>query len=331
MAIFFPLFTLLEDWGLLPRIAFLLDHRFACCGACGKQGLTMCMGLGCNAVGVTGCRIIDSPRERLIAMLTNAFVKDSSGWCWVDGSGYIVYSQWVEDSGNKYYINAAGYRVTGEHTIDGESYYFDANGVMEIRYTVIFKNADGTVLSSKKYAAGATVQVPADPTKSPDANYTYTFAGWDKEIEVVTGDATYTATYTKTERPAGSQHGWVKENGKWYYYEQGVMVTNKWKKDSKGWCYLGADGAMVTNRWIKDSVGWCYVGGDGYCLTNSWVKDSTGWCYLDQNGRMAYNRWVGSGNTWYYIDGNGYMLANTSKVIDGKRYNFNASGLCTNP
>lgn len=74
MAIFFPIFTLLEDWGLLPRIAFLLDHRFAACGACGKQGLTMCMGLGCNAAGVTGCRIIDSPRERLIAILTNAFV-----------------------------------------------------------------------------------------------------------------------------------------------------------------------------------------------------------------------------------------------------------------
>jgi len=74
MAIFFPIFTLLEDWGLLPRIAFLLDHRFAACGACGKQCLTMCMGIGCNAAGVTGCRIIDSPRERLIAILTNAFV-----------------------------------------------------------------------------------------------------------------------------------------------------------------------------------------------------------------------------------------------------------------
>ena len=74
MAIFFPVFTLLEDWGLLPRIAFLLDRPFAACSACGKQGLTMCMGLGCNAVGVTGCRIIDSPRERTIAILTNAFI-----------------------------------------------------------------------------------------------------------------------------------------------------------------------------------------------------------------------------------------------------------------
>ena len=74
MAVFFPLFTLLEDLGYLPRIAFNLDRAFKCCGACGKQGLTMCMGFGCNAVGATGCRIIDSPRERLIAMLTNSFV-----------------------------------------------------------------------------------------------------------------------------------------------------------------------------------------------------------------------------------------------------------------
>ncbi|MEG1523475.1 MAG: ferrous iron transport protein B [Clostridia bacterium] len=74
MAIFFPLFTLLEDLGYLPRVAFNLDNRFRCCGGCGKQALTMCMGFGCNAAGVTGCRIIDSPRERLIAVLTNAFV-----------------------------------------------------------------------------------------------------------------------------------------------------------------------------------------------------------------------------------------------------------------
>lgn len=74
MAIFFPLFTLLEDFGYLPRVAFLMDGRFRRAGACGKQSLTLCMGLGCNAAGVTGCRIIDSRRERLIAVLTNAFV-----------------------------------------------------------------------------------------------------------------------------------------------------------------------------------------------------------------------------------------------------------------
>lgn len=74
MAIFFPLFTLLEDLGYLPRAAFNLDKQFRRANACGKQALTMCMGFGCNAAGVTGCRIIDSPRERLIAILTNNFV-----------------------------------------------------------------------------------------------------------------------------------------------------------------------------------------------------------------------------------------------------------------
>ena len=74
MAIFFPLFTLLEDLGYLPRVAFNLDNYFKKACAHGKQALTMCMGFGCNACGVIGCRIIDSPREKLIAIITNNFV-----------------------------------------------------------------------------------------------------------------------------------------------------------------------------------------------------------------------------------------------------------------
>jgi len=74
MMIFFPLFTLLEDLGYLPRIAFNVDKVFKKCSSCGKQALTMAMGFGCNAVGVCGARIIDSPRERLIAIITNSFV-----------------------------------------------------------------------------------------------------------------------------------------------------------------------------------------------------------------------------------------------------------------
>ena len=74
MAIFFPLFTLLEDLGYLPRVAFNLDNMFKKAKACGKQCLTMCMGFGCNAAGIVSTRIIDSPRERLVAILTNNFV-----------------------------------------------------------------------------------------------------------------------------------------------------------------------------------------------------------------------------------------------------------------
>ena len=74
MMIFFPLFTILEDVGFLPRIAFNMDGMFNKCDACGKQCLTMCMGIGCNAVGVTGTRIIDSKKERILAIITNSFM-----------------------------------------------------------------------------------------------------------------------------------------------------------------------------------------------------------------------------------------------------------------
>jgi ferrous iron transport protein B len=80
MAIFFPLFTLLEDFGYLPRVAFNLDHFFRRAGAHGKQALTMSMGFGCNAAGVIATRIIDSPRERLIAIVTNNFALCNGRW-----------------------------------------------------------------------------------------------------------------------------------------------------------------------------------------------------------------------------------------------------------
>lgn len=80
MAIFFPLFTLLEDFGYLPRVAFNMDKMFQRCGAHGKQALTMCMGFGCNAAGVVATRVIDSPRERLIAILTNNFSLCNGRW-----------------------------------------------------------------------------------------------------------------------------------------------------------------------------------------------------------------------------------------------------------
>lgn len=80
MAIFFPMFTLMEDLGLLPRVAFNMDRFFRTVGAHGKQALTMSMGFGCNAAGVVACRIIDSPRERLIAILTNNFVPCNGRW-----------------------------------------------------------------------------------------------------------------------------------------------------------------------------------------------------------------------------------------------------------
>ena len=129
-----------------------------------------------------------------------------------------------------------------------------------------------------------------------------------------------------------TKNKWVQTGGKWYYCDaNGYMVTNKWSKDSKGWVYVGADGAMKTNAWVRDSKGWCYVGANGYAVTNTWKQDSVGWVYLDKNGSMTKNAWVKTSGKWYYCDGNGYMVANKMLYIGGKYYNFNASGVCTNP
>ncbi len=125
---------------------------------------------------------------------------------------------------------------------------------------------------------------------------------------------------------------WVKDSVGWCYVgADGYCVTSCWKKDSVGWCYLDANGRMATNQWVRDSVGWCYVGADGYAVTNCWKRDSHGWCYLNSEGSMTKNSWVWDAGAWYYVDGNGYMLSNTSRVLGGKRYYFNASGVCTNP
>ena len=74
LIIFFPLFSYLEDYGLFPRIAFNMDKPFKKCGSCGKQSLTMCMGLGCNAIGVTNTRIMEDKKMRILAILTNNFM-----------------------------------------------------------------------------------------------------------------------------------------------------------------------------------------------------------------------------------------------------------------
>ncbi len=108
-----------------------------------------------------------------------------------------------------------------------------------------------------------------------------------------------------------SAEGWVQENGNWVFYENGIKVTDTWKLDSVGWCYLDSKGTMATNQWIMDSVGWCYVGGDGYCVTNCWQQDSNGWCYLDSTGRMATDQWIKDSVGWCYVGSDGYCVTNS--------------------
>ena len=107
MAIFFPLFTFLEDLGYLPRIAFNMDGFFKKCCCSGKQMITMCMGFGCNAAGCIGCRIINSPRERLIAILTNNFVPCNGRFPFLISIATIFIAGTMQGFRSFYYINSS--------------------------------------------------------------------------------------------------------------------------------------------------------------------------------------------------------------------------------
>ena len=187
------------------------------------------------------------------------------------------------------------------------------------------------VIATYKIADGDDVYVKAqvDGHKfteiegATDAQYMPTEDGlYACKVTFADGSTVYSDIFEKGQK----LQGWVLEGNKWAFYEKGVKLTNQWKADSQGWCYLGADGYMVTNKWVADSKGWCYVGADGYCLTNAWKADSKGWCYLDANGRMVINDWVKDGGKWYYLDANGYMVTGT-RTIGGKTYKFASNGV----
>lgn len=231
---------------------------------------------------------------------------DGIGWCYLGADGTKQKQAWIDDT---YYVDADGYRVTGIYEINGTQYHFNDDGTLKPQYTVVFRNWDGTQLSARRYWEGQTPVAPGTPTRASDDTFTYTFAGWDQPVVAVNGNATYTAKFTAVPKET-VKNGWIYESGKWYIYENGTMVKNAWRRDSKGWVYLGKDGAMLTNSWCMDSVGWCYVGADGYAVTNCWKKDSVGWCYLNANGSMTKNKWIKDGGKWYYLDANGYMVTN---------------------
>ena len=212
-------------------------------------------------------------------MVTNGWAKDSTGWCWIGSNGYMVEkTQWIKYNGSWYYIEK-GYRVQNSWRKDSKGWcYLASDGKMV---------TNDWVKDSKGYC-------------------------W-------IGSAGYMEETTK----------WFKIGSDWYHITKGYRDQSKWMKDSSGWCYLAADGKMVTNDWVKDSKGYCWIGSAGYMdettkwfkigpdwyhITkgyrdqSKWIKDSSGWCYLAADGKMVTNGFVKDNTGYCWIGPAGYMI-----------------------
>lgn len=200
-----------------------------------------------------------------------------------------------------------------------------------------------------------------DPEASPDASQPATgisgeifkltvrakadaaYDSYNFKVSVNVDTAAANATGATVKVFNADLNGWSYEGGIWYYYEAGVKVTNAWRLDSIGWCWLTEDGSMAVKTFVKDSHGWAYVDEsgyfydtltawrlvdgvwyyveNGYSVRNAWRKDSIGWCWLTEDGSMATNTFVKDSAGWAYVDGSGYWNQSTGWLkLDDKWY-----------
>lgn len=198
---------------------------------------------------------------------------------------------------------------------------------------VQFDSQGGSELDDIIVDNNTLITAPIQPTRLG-----YKFAGWYKEAEGInpwdfsTDKVTSSiALYAKwTYITPDKTSGWNHIQGGWYFFNNGTMVGNTWKKDSsKRWFYLGVDGAMVTNDWRQDSSKrWFYLGADGVMAANAWRQDSSKrWFYLGADGAMVTNAWKqDSSKAWFYLGTDGAMAVNTWVLSNGKWYYLKANG-----
>ena len=199
-------------------------------------------------------------------------------------------------------------------------------------------------------AAALEILMTNSPTREG-----HLFGGWyaDESLDTPVGDDYMGIPWTDTDNAYHVYAKWVARNGwaflddSWYYFDNGTMIKSTWKKDSKGWCYLGADGRMVTNGWAKDSKGWCWLASNGYMPTttkwiqydggwyhitkgyrdaNKWMKDSKGWCWLQDDGRMLTNGWAKDSKGWCWIGSDGYMVVKSQWINDRGSWYYISNG-----
>ena len=230
-------------------------------------------------------------------------------WLDLDGTWYYfnpryeMVTGWLEYGPVWYYFNADGSMFQGFLYYGKQWYFFNSIGRMHIGWTVYqgnwyYMDQNGHRVTGE-YVIDGKVNVF-------DEN-----GVWLKEI--------------------AQKNGWAKEDGKWFYYENGAKKTG-WLELKGTWYYFKTSGELVTG-WLAYGPVWYYFNSDGD-MRLGWLTYGGKTYYFDKAatnyGRMAVNKWIQDGGKWYYFDANGYMVTG-SRTIGGKTYNFDANGVCLNP
>ena len=246
-------------------------------------------------------------------------LKTKTGWEKIDGKWYYyengqIVTGWKQIDGKWYYLDETGAMTTGWKKIGNTWYSFNGSGVMRTGWQKI------------------------------DGKYFYFTSGG----AMVTGWKQISGVWYYFTDGGAMVTGWKQIGGKWYYFaDSGAMVTG-WQKISDKWYYFNTSGAMVTG-WQKISDKWYFFNDSGVMVTG-WKQVDGKWYYFESSGQMAtkwrqiggkwyfFNDsgvmktgWLNLSGKWYYLESSGAMVANTSKTINGKTYNFDANGVCTNP
>ncbi len=225
---------------------------------------------------------------------------------------------------------------TGEHTPAGKVIEHEVGATCttnghydEVVYcSVCGKELDRTtqIIVSLGHSLRKNEAVPATTKENGNIEY-YScdtchklFSNADGSEEIVVEDTVIPMLYT----------GWKRIDNEWYFFNNaGIMVTNEWAKDSKGWCWMNADGRITKSKWIKSGNEWYYLKSNGYMAANEWAKDSGGWYWMGANGKITKSKWIQSGGEWYYLKSNGYMAANEWAKDSGGWYWMGANGKIT--
>ena len=211
---------------------------------------------------------------------------------YLKADGTMAVNEWVVDYGKTYYVGSDGKKYTGTKTIDGKTYTFDENGVLQ--------GEASTNTPSESEGQAGTIY---DTMSSNPVSATIRFSDLDGK------------TYCYANGQLAIKR-WVSVNGNWYLTgDDGALCKSKWVytgfKWENYWYWFGGSGKMMSNGWLKLADGKWYYFRSGGQMATGWIKDGNKWYYLTGSGAMAANRWVKSGNYWYYVGSNGAMLTNT--------------------